>query len=372
MIFFVLCKALMTMAESVRRPVTAHDVARLAGVSQSAVSRTYTKGASVAPKTREKVEAAAAALGYRPNFVARSLITRRSSLVGVVIPSMVNPFYSAVLEALSKAFEETGYRVLLFSTSTNENSDPILEEVLRHRVEALILVSSSLSSHFAQECKQTGLPVVLLNRKNDSDTVSSVTSDNAKGGEVIADFFVSTQHKHLAFMAGNEHSSTSRDRERSFTSRLAQHGYPAPLREVGNYNFADAMASTRLLMSRQSPPDGIFCANDLMAIAALNVITKELGLVPGKDVSVVGFDNIDIAGWPLVGLTTYVQPIDQLVEQAIGIIRAQLEESTTPSIQQVLPGNLIIRDSARRPVTGLTKLGQDTIWAPTEIGKATS
>ncbi|MCD5972736.1 MULTISPECIES: LacI family DNA-binding transcriptional regulator [Pseudomonas syringae group] len=352
------------MAESVRRPVTAHDVARLAGVSQSAVSRTYTKGASVAPQTREKVEAAAAALGYRPNFVARSLITRRSNLIGVVVPSMANPFYSQVLEALSKGFEAAGYRVLLFSTVNNQNSDPILEEVMRHRVEAVILVSASLSSHFAEECKTTGLPVVLLNRKNDNETVSSVTSDNVQGGTVIADYLVATGHRSMGFIAGAESSSTSRDREKSFTRRLESLGYPAPQREVGNYSFEEAMASMRRLMSSEHRPDGIFCANDLMAIAALNVATREFGLTPGTNISIVGFDNIAMAEWPLVGLTTYLQPIDQLAQRTIDIISAQLHDSATPSIQEILPGGLIIRDSSKRPQSGLVLRDGFTIWQP--------
>lgn len=350
------------MAETIRRPVTAHDVARLAGVSQSAVSRTYTKGASVAPKTREKVEAAAATLGYRPNFVARSLITRRSNLIGVVVPSMANPFYSEVLEALSKAFEAMEYRVLLFSTGTNEDSDPILEEVMRHRVEAVILVSATLSSHFAEECKQTGLPVVLLNRKNDNETVSSVTSDNAHGGALIADFLMSTQHETVGFIAGNEGSSTSRDRERSFTQRLLEQGRPKPLREVGNYCFQTAMQATRRLMSQTTPPDAIFCANDIMAIAALNVVTRECNLVPGRDVSIIGFDNIAMAKWPSVGLTTYLQPIDQLVGRTVDIICAQLDAIQTPSIQEVLGGQLIIRESSRRPETGLITFDGETVW----------
>lgn len=350
------------MAESVRRPVTAHDVARLAGVSQSAVSRTYTKGASVAPKTREKVEAAAAALGYRPNFVARSLITRRSNLIGVVVPSMANPFYSEVLEALSKAFEASGYRVLLFSTVANEDSDPILEEVMRHRVEAVILVSASLSSHFAEECKTTGLPVVLLNRKNDSEAVSSVTSDNASGGAAIADYFVATGHESLAFIAGSESSSTSRDRENSFTQRLVALGHQKPRRESGNYDFQGAMESTRRLLSAANRPDGIFCANDLMAIAALNVASKEFGMIPGADISIVGFDNISMASWPLIGLTTFLQPIDELVRHTVDIISAQLLDQATPSIQEVLPGGLIVRESARRPTTGLIEVDGMTIW----------
>src|ERR1700712_205024 len=131
------------ITERGRRPVTAHDVARLAGVSQSAVSRTFTKGASVSPDTRRKVEEAAANLGYRPNLLARSLITRRSRLIGVAIPGMANPFYARVLESLSAAFEQLGYRILLFSMANNEDSDPVLEEILRYQIDGLVLVSAS-------------------------------------------------------------------------------------------------------------------------------------------------------------------------------------------------------------------------------------
>ncbi|HCF7274952.1 TPA: LacI family DNA-binding transcriptional regulator [Pseudomonas aeruginosa] len=351
------------MNEAIRRPVTAHDVAKLAGVSQSAVSRTFTKGASVAPQTKEKVLEAAAALGYRPNFVARSLITRRSNLIGVVVPSMANPFYSEVLESLSKAFESSGHRVLLFSTAAHADSDPILEEVLRHRVDALIMVSASLSSHFAEECKQTGLPVVLLNRKVDSDMVSSVTSDNFGGSAKVADYLIETNHSRLAFIAGSEASSTSRDREHSFCARIAENGLPEPLREVGNFCFVEAMKATRRLLALDSPPDGIFCANDLTAIAALNVVV-ESGLVPGKDISIVGFDNIAMSKWPAISLTTFVQPVQQLVQKAVDIVSAQLEDSTVQAVQEVVGGELIIRRSSRLPETGLVTQEDEQVWRP--------
>lgn len=350
------------MVENFRRPITAHDVAKLAEVSQSAVSRTFTKGASVSCKTREKVEAAAAALGYRPNFIARSLITNRSGQIAVVVPSLENPFYAAAVEALSKALESISYRVLLFSTVNNEDSDPVLDEVLRHRVDAVVMVSSSLSSRFAEECQQTGLPVVLLNRKNDNNTISSVTSDNLLGGELIASFLVAGGHTRMAFIAGNEGSSTSRDRELSFSASLAHRGMPAPLREVGHYTLQGAMEATRSLLSRAQPPDAIFCANDLMAIGALNVATTEFGLVPASTISIVGFDDIAPARWPLIGLTTYKQPLALMIEKAVQIIAAQLEETRKPSIQEVLPGRLIVRQSARRPRVGLMESEEGIYW----------
>ena len=355
------------MADSndpLRHPVTAHDVARMAGVSQSAVSRTFTKGASVSPKTRQKVEAAAATLGYRPNQWARSLIKRRSNLIGVVAPSMENPFYSAVLEALSAAFEELGYRVLLFSTANHEDSDPVLEEVLGYRVEALVLVSASLSSRFAQECKQTGLPVVLLNRRNDSSSISSVTSDNAQGSLEIAQFLVAGGHRHPAFIAGKESSSTSRDRERSFVDSLKSLGHPAPQREVGHYTFDGAMDATRRLLSSATPPDAIFCANDIMALGAINVAREEFGLKPGTDISIVGFDDIALASWPIFALTTYVQPVAAMVSRAVGIICAQLENPDTPAIQEVVRGQLIVRNSSRIPESGVRQGPDCRVWQP--------
>lgn len=338
------------MVERMRRPVTSYDVAKLAGVSQSAVSRAFTEGGKVSATTREKIKAAAAQLGYRPSFVARSLITRRSNLVGVVVPGLMNPFYAVIVDELSRAFNEMGYRVLLFSMHGDGSTDPILEDVLRHRVEALILVSTMLSSHFAEECQQNGLPVLLLNRTNGSKDVSSVTSDNIKGGAHIADFLVAGEHRQLAFMAGLDTSSTSRDREQGFTERVQWHGVAPPLRVQGLYNLDTAMEATRALLNGKNRPDGLFCANDIMAIGALNVAVGEFGLVAGKDISIIGFDDIAMANWPLFKLTTYVQPMDDMVASAVRIITQQFAEADSPAVQQVLAGKLVVRQSARLPV----------------------
>lgn len=165
------------MAGSIKRAVTSYDVAKAAGVSQSAVSRAFTDGAKISPATREKVRKVAAELGYRPSFIAQSLITRRSNLIGIVVPGLVNPFYSAVLDELSHKLNLMGYRVLLFSMYRDDDTTPIMEEILRHRAKRWCWFPAA-SSHFAQECQHLGLPVLLLNRKNDSQSVSSVTSDN--------------------------------------------------------------------------------------------------------------------------------------------------------------------------------------------------
>jgi DNA-binding LacI/PurR family transcriptional regulator len=340
----------LSMAERMRRPVTSYDVAKLAGVSQSAVSRAFTEGGKVSASTREKIKVAAAQLGYRPSFVARSLITRRSNLIGVVVPGLMNPFYAGLLDELSIKFNSLGYRVLLFSMYSDGSTDPILEDVLRHRVEALILVSTMLSSHFAEECQQNGLPVLLLNRTNGSKNVSSVTSDNIRGGAQIADFLVAGKHKQLAFMAGLDTSSTSRDREQGFIERLKWHDVAPPLRAQGLYNLETAMEATRSLLKGKNRPDGLFCANDIMAIGALNVAVGEFGLVAGQDISIIGFDDIGMANWPLFKLTTYVQPMNEMVNSAVRIITKQFADAGSPAVQQVLTGKLVVRHSARLPV----------------------
>lgn len=347
-----------------RRRVTAHDVARLAGVSQSAVSRSFTEGASVSDETRRRVLEAAKRLGYRPNLIARSLITRRSYIVGVAMAYLENQFYPKVLEALSAALGEIGYRVLLFTPKPGESSDPILEEVLRYRVDALVLASTSLSSHLAEECRHAGVPVVLLNRRTEGRGVSSITGDNERGARAVAAFLAAGQHRSYAFVAGLEDSSTSREREAGYTDQLLSLGFGRPLRATGHYTFEGAVAAARALLSADGRPDAVFCANDHMALAVINIASSEFGLRVGQDVSVVGFDDAGPAGWPLFDLTTYAQPVQPMVDRVVSVVRELLLHPERPAVQEVVPGHLVVRGSARIPATGVTEQDGRRIWIP--------
>jgi DNA-binding LacI/PurR family transcriptional regulator len=350
-------------AEGVRRLVTAYDVARLAGVSQSAVSRAFTPGTSISTQMLAKVEVAARKLGYRPNLIARSLSTSRSNLIGVAIPPLENQFYPAVLESLSAAFGRFGYRLLLFTSQARQSFDPLLEEVLTSRVDALVMVAASISSSFADECKQSGLPVVLFNRKTDSRTVSCVTGASRLGAETIAEFLLAGKHRRYAFVAGDSSSSTSRDREDAFTRCLQKHHVKLSARVVGNYSFEETSAAARKLFSLKSRPDAIFCVNDHMALAVISVAKAEFGLEVGKTVSVVGFDDSELASWPVFGLTTYGQPIEAMVERVVEIILQQLC-GTAEAKEVVVPGELIVRTSARIPSRGITGPTGRRIWTP--------
>ncbi len=331
-----------------RRP-TAHDVARLAGLSQSAVSRAFTPGASISEEARLKVVEAAASLGYRPNMIARSLITERSGTIGLAIGYMENQFYPAVLEALSTAFGLAGYRLILFTQGPVDDSDPILDEVLRYRVDAVILASVRLTSRFAEECYKAHVPVVLLNRRTDSEVASSVTGENRVGGHAVAAFLAAGGHERFAYMAGLEDSSTSREREEGFRQGLIEANMKAPLRVVGHYDFEAARAGARTLFAAKRSPDAIFCANDHMAFAVMETLRVEFGLVVGRDVSVVGFDDVPLAAWPSFMLTTYSHPVQPMVDRVVDITLKHVEEGPGEPIREVVPGSLVVRTSARLP-----------------------
>jgi DNA-binding LacI/PurR family transcriptional regulator len=347
-----------------RRHATATDVARLAGVSQSAVSRAFTPGASIAEETRARVEDAARELGYRPNAIARSLTTRRSRIIGVAAAYLQNHFYPEVLEALSRGLQARGYQLLLFTPDAGRHADPQLQDVLAWRVDGLILASTTLSSALAEQCRLAGIPVLLFNRTSRAANVSSVTGENLRGGRMIAEFLVTGGHRRLAFLAGIENSSTSQDRERGFGGWLAEQGLPPPLREVGLYQFEAASAAARRLLARPDRPDAIFCGNDHMATAVSEVARHEFGLRIPRDLSLVGFDDTGPARWPTFSLTSFSQPLQPMVDAAVAMVCEMIEDPETPTRHQVVPGELVVRGSARIPPEGCVSIGGQLVWRP--------
>lgn len=331
-------------------PATAQEVARLAEVSQSAVSRTFTPGASVSQATRERVLAAAKTLGYRPNALARSLITRRSRIVALVMGYLQNQFYPLVIEKLSQQLQREGYHVLMFITDDNE-TDGVLQDILQYQVDAIVIASAMLSEGLARQCNDSGIPVVLFNRLPDMGATGrlrtiSVTSDNYRGGRLIADLLTTRGHTRIAFLAGLENSSTSIDRERGFIDGLAVSGLKLWKRAVGHYSFERAQAATLDLFSGAERPDALFAANDHMAIAALDVLKHRLGLQVPDDVSVVGFDDVPQAAWAGYQLTTVVQNVPAMVEATVELLKEHMRASS-PARSVVIPCRLVERQSVR-------------------------
>ncbi len=339
------------MTSTAKTPVTSIDVARLAEVSQSAVSRSFTPGASVSEGTRAKVMDAARKLGYRPNAHARSLITKRSRIIGLVLSQMENLLYPVALDHLAKRLQRDGYHVLLFVNDT-PNSDELVNQILQYHVDGIVLAATTLSSGLAQRCADAAIPVVLFNRvmaSGSAGAVSSVRSDNVAGGRAVARHLADTGHQRIAFIAGNEESSTNLERERGFREGLAERGLRIWARSVGNYDFEQARAAARELFRVASErPDAVFVASDHMAFGVMDTLRHELGLHIPQDVSVVGFDNVPQADWGSYRLTTVEQQVGPMIEATVGLLQRYLRDDRTAQSENVIvPVQLVIRESVR-------------------------
>ncbi|MDA8691830.1 LacI family DNA-binding transcriptional regulator [Candidatus Pseudothioglobus singularis] len=328
--------------------ITSMEVAKLAGVSQSAVSRVFTPGASSSKKTNELVRKAAAELGYRPNVLARSLITGKSRMIGLVVAYLDNYFYPEALELLSSALQKKGYHVLIFMSGNKEGDiADAVDEILDYQVDGIIAASVSMSSDLAKRCTSAGVPVVLFNRTQDDDRLSAVTSDNLQGGQKVARFLLAGGHKRIGYIAGWEGASTQRDREKGFTEELVRNGQELYAREVGNFNSDEARQAARTMFSKQNFPDAVFVANDAMAIAVIDVIRFELGLQVPEQVSVVGYDDVPISSWPAYDLTTVRQPANRMVAETVSILIESIENKTITARRIEIDGPLMVRGSAK-------------------------
>src|SRR5215831_10922640 len=275
-------------------PPSAHDVARVAGVSQAAVSRAFTPGASIADATRQKVFRAAKSVGYRPNLIARSLIKGESGIIGVIIGNPRNPLFMSALDMLLTRLSREGKHCLVFTLENESTADAHVENLLRFRVDALVLVAATLSPALVDQCRIEGVRAIFLSRKpRNGKNFTVVTANNKEGAQHMAEHLVHQGYRRLAFMAGRTESSTTRDREAGFAAYLRSHKLPAPITEVGHFQRQGAIEAARRLLSRKPRPDAILCGNDYMAIATLEVARFEFGLAIGREIGIAGFDDIE-------------------------------------------------------------------------------
>ena len=328
--------------------ITAHDVAKLAGVSQSAVSRVFTPGASVAPKTADKVRAAAKALGYRPNSLARAMITGKSRIIGLVVAYLDNQFYPVAIEKLSHALQVKGYHVLLFMASNDPGEmDRLMDDLLAYQVDGIITASVAISNDVTRRCADAGIPLVMFNRGQPESGLSSVTSANALGGRKVARFLTEAGHKRIAHISGWQGASTGRDRARGLVEGLREAGLSPHAMFDGMFNRDTAAAAARDLMDAPEPPDAIFVGNDHMAFAVMDAL-RGMGLRVPLDVSVVGYDDVPMAAWGAYDLTTVRQPLMRMVDATVETLLAQIDDPLRAAQNVEIDAPLILRGSARR------------------------
>ncbi|GAB5484954.1 MAG: LacI family DNA-binding transcriptional regulator [Parasphingorhabdus sp.] len=329
------------------KPVTSYDVAKKAGVSQSAVSRCYKPGASVSAKTREKVRIAAEELGYEPNAIARSLITKRSNSVAVIIPNLTNLYYPEVLAQLGQRFSKRGIRVLLFALETESDAEDALQQIWQYQVDGVI-AAAKLSEKQIAEFSRRKKPLVFYNRHSNDHSASAVCCDQAEGAETLATGLVESGHNSAAIICGPPDSVVGQEREQASEARLRELGMTDIVKIDGDFSYeCGAAAIDKILDKHGNIPDAIMCVNDMSAIGVIDSLRFEHDLKVPDDVSVVGFDGVGPANWLSFDLSTVRQPVGRMTEAAVNMLIERIENPEIANEKRVFSGILMEGTSAR-------------------------
>ena len=325
---------------------TSYDVAQLAGVSQSAVSRCFRAGSSISAKTRALVMTAAEELGYHPNAMASGLITRRSNLVAVIISNLTNLYYPEVLAELTRRLSERDVRVLLFALQAESDVDALLDQVWRYRVEGAI-IAARLSPMQLREFARRRVPVVLYNRFGEGEAVSSVCCDSIGGERQLVERLAAAGHCCFGIITGPSDSYVSQQRVTGALERLSELGHRAEVVD-GAFDYDSGARGLRELRQRTDGRlDALICANDLMAIGAIDCARNELGLAIPDDLSVVGFDGVAPASWASYRVSTVRQPVRRMTEAAVTMILERMEDISLSPEVRTFAGSLVEGKSAR-------------------------
>ena len=344
-------KGLPTRAVTTR--ATAQDVANLAGVSRSAVSRAVTPGASISSDTKEKVLAAASKLRYVPNSAARSLMTKRSNLIAIVVSNLGNAVFDRMLELFNLKLIDLGYNVFLVTAVEGASEEENLIQLLRHPVDGVVVTAAgslAFSQSICRQCLDLGLPAVTLNRTLAGFPISSVNCDHRQGGRMAADLLLDAGLSRLTAVVGAEMTTVNVERLRGFTDRLAERGQPSgAVARSPFFTFEGGYQAAKEILAAYPDVDGMFCVNDILAVGAMEVARHEFGRKVPDDLSIVGFDNMPAAAWPSYDITTFRQPLEEMVNETLRLIVGAIEDGDTIKRDTVIPVELLRRGSTRQP-----------------------
>lgn len=327
--------------------VTLADVAKRAGVSRSAVSRTYTEGASVSDKTRAKVMKAARELGYTPNIIARSLATSRTQLIGLVINNFQNPIFLEVLDQFTRQLQMRNLRPLLVNLSDNPDPADSVEMLRQYRVDAVIVASSTLPPACSLAFKEAGLPVVnVFGRYNPSPDVHIVGIDNCHAGAMAAKTLHARGYHSLGFLGGPESATSTQDRLKGFKEGLKGLKLKAScVQYADNYSYQAGIDAMEALLVKNQV-DALFCGDDVIAMGALTA-AQRAGIKVPEDLGIIGFNNMEMSSWQAFGLTTIAQPIADICNSTVELLGNLLDNPDRSAETRLFPCKLIERDTLR-------------------------
>lgn len=323
--------------------VTAEEVAKRAGVSRSAVSRTFTPGASVSQSVRRKVLKAARELGYRVNRLAQGLNNDRSNLIGVVGTNLSAPFISKQLDLLSIGLLRRGLQCLLLNAAdARKDIAPLIELLFEFRAQAIVVLSGEPPSSIVDECIANGVRLILVNQRLDRTDTNMVLSDDSRGADLAALRLIAAKCKKVAVVSSGSQTPAQVRRATAFTQRVQTAGIEVVAWSDGPTSYESGyQAGCDLLRDKRI--DGAFCVTDLLALGFLDAARIEMHRRVPQDVSIVGFDDIPQAGWKSYELTTIAQSLSALTDNVL----VALGSDEPATRLQVVPVSMIERKTVR-------------------------
>jgi DNA-binding LacI/PurR family transcriptional regulator len=330
--------------------VTLRDVALRAGVSTSAVSRAFTPGASVSAPKRVAIEAAAAELGYTPSALASALTTGRTKMIGLVSNNFHNPVFLEVFDQFTRGLQDRGLRPLLVNLSGDMAQDDAVRMLRRYSVDGVILASSTLPADYARKFVEVGLPVVhSFGRHSLRPEVNIVGIDNVSAGRLAAQTLFARGYRRIGFMGGPEGATSTQDRLAGFLAGARD--FPAT--EVTTsfasaYSFDAGRTEMQRLLASGPPAEAWFCGDDVLSIGALSALADAGLNVPG-DVGILGLNDMEMARWPNINLTTVRQPIADIIAASIELVVASLQRPDQPPEARLFTCSIVERGTLRTP-----------------------
>lgn len=332
-------------AKTPQRPrrVTAQMVAELAGVSRSAVSRAFSGGGYVDAKKRARIHAIAAEIGYQPNALAAGLQIGRSNLVAIVVGRVSNPHDTALVHQLCNALNAQGVWPVLINGARSATEHGVsVEDALRLPLDALIVRGGSMSIDLVNRCAKLGIPMICYGRPLKEHNVDAVYCRNFEGMRAATDLLLSTGRRSFAFISGPPAFYAASERRRGLLHSLETVGRGLSAEIESDFTVAGGHKAAHALLRDNRDIDALICANDACAIGALGALT-ELGIKVPQDIAVIGFDDIDMASWPMFNLTTMRIPLDLIVKAILDLLQRNLmDHDKTAECLKVDP-HLILR-----------------------------
>jgi LacI family transcriptional regulator len=322
--------------------VTSHDVARLAGVSQPTVSRALRDNPKVSDETRQRVRDAAKALGYVPSEAGRALSSGRTRRIGLLLTDLENQFYPHVIAPMHRELDALGYQLVLQTESSD--SGQVVERLLANGLDGVLLATTTLDSLLPVRLRDRGVPLVYFNRVSLTVDADRVVVDPTAGLTELAATIVALGHRRVGAIFGPRNTSTGERRETVLRERLEDHGVSVGSRYThrGPFDFETGFAGAQKLLSLPEPPTVLVCGNDVVALGALNA-ARELAVEVPRQVSVVGFDDLPVASWPIVQLTTVAFDLAGMAAAAAGLLVRRLDAAEEAPFQTVTFDSRLIR-----------------------------